>query len=39
MYGLTINEFIFVALLALSALPVDFIRKYIMKKKKLSVGV
>ncbi len=38
-YGLRYTEFAFVIGLSLSVVPIDFIRKLFMKKKKLSYGV
>ncbi len=38
-YGLTAFEFAIVLLLSLSVIPVDFLRKYYMKKKGYSVNV
>lgn len=37
--GLTIREFITMFLISLSVLPIDFIRKIILKKKKYTLGV
>lgn len=38
-YGLTIKELAFVFVLALSVFPVDILRKYLLKKNKIYVGV
>ena len=38
-YGLELNELILVFLLALTVFPVDFLRKYILKKKHITLGV
>ncbi|MCI8394589.1 MAG: calcium-translocating P-type ATPase, PMCA-type [Bacilli bacterium] len=38
-YGLTAFEFAFVLLMSFSVIPVDFIRKYFMKKKGYAIGV
>ena len=38
-YGLHAKEFAFVLVLSLSVIPVDFIRKTILKKKKYQLGV
>jgi Ca2+-transporting ATPase len=38
-YGLTLNELLLVIILSLTALPIDFIRKILMKKKHKLIGV
>lgn len=38
-YGLKINELILVVILALTVFPVDWLRKYILKKKNIKLGV
>ena len=38
-YGLELNELILVFILALTVFPVDFLRKYILKKKHIALGV
>jgi len=38
-YGLTAFEFAIVLILAISVIPIDFIRKLYMKKKGYSIGV
>lgn len=38
-YGLKINELLLVLILALSVFPVDWLRKYILKKRKISIRV
>ena len=37
--GLTMKEFIFMLIISLMVIPVDFIRKFIRKKRGLSLGV
>lgn len=37
--GLTIEEFIIMLLIAITVIPVDFIRKIYLKKKGLNTGV
>ena len=37
-YGLTLKELLFVAILSLSIIPIDFIRKIILKKKGMILG-
>ena len=38
-YGLEFNELIFVLVLALSVFPVDWLRKYVLKKKGIAIRV
>ena len=38
-YGLKINELILVVILALTVFPVDWLRKFILKKKNIKLGV
>ena len=38
-YGLKWAEFAFVIIVAMTVIPVDFLRKLLMKKKKMSYGV
>ena len=38
-YGLELNELLLVFILALTVFPVDFLRKYILKKKHIALGV
>ena len=38
-YGLKINELVLVIILALTVFPVDWLRKYILKKKNIKLGV
>lgn len=38
-YGLTIEELIFVFVLALTVFPVDWLRKYLLKKRHIKIGV
>ena len=38
-YGLELNELILVFILALTVFPVDFLRKFILKKKHIALGV
>ncbi len=38
-YGLELNELIFVFVLALSVFPVDWLRKYILKKRHITLGI
>ena len=38
-YGLELNELILVFVLALTVFPVDWLRKYILKKKHIALGV
>ena len=38
-YGLSIQELLFTFLLSLTIIPIDFIRKLIMKKKKVPLGM
>lgn len=38
-YGLTLNEMIFVIILASSVIPVDLLRKYILKKLNIQKGI
>ena len=38
-YGLELNELILVFIIALTVFPVDWLRKYILKKKHIVIGV
>ena len=38
-YGLELNELILVFIIALTVFPVDWLRKYILKKKHIAIGV
>ena len=38
-YGLTAFELIFVLLLSLSVFPIDWLRKYLLKKRHIKIGV
>ena len=38
-YGLTLKEIVLVFIMAMIIFPVDLIRKYILKKKKIKLGV
>lgn len=38
-YGLTIQEFVLVLVLALSVFPVDWLRKYLLKKKNIEIKI
>ena len=38
-YGLELNEFLLAILLALTVFPIDWLRKYILKKKHIAIGV
>ena len=38
-YGLTFKELLFCLILSLTVFPIDYLRKYILKKRNIKIGV